>query len=167
MATLINDSERLSAAREALDLPPLENVERRLAPLRDEMEALHGVWSALAGVDHELETMGSTPWTAVVPRAIRKELEALLEQLKQFPSRIRQYDAFGHVQQRVKSLLKHNIIVTDLRSEALRERHWKTLRTRLNVKWILSGLTLGDIWKADLVRQHHRRALTHLRCCRP
>lgn len=66
----------------------------------------------------------ATPWAAVVPRNIRKALEALLEQvsivsfgfytywccfdddvvvqLKNFPARIRQYDAFGHVQRRVK-----------------------------------------------------------------
>jgi dynein heavy chain 1 len=70
--------------------------------------------------------------------------------LKAFPARIRQYDAFGHVQQRVKTLLKHNIIINDLRSEALRERHWKALRQRLGVQWILNELTLGDIWRADL-----------------
>jgi hypothetical protein len=115
-------------------------------------QALRGVWSALAGVDRELEALGSTPWAAVVPRNVRKSLEALLEQLKTFPARIRQYDAFGHVQRRIKELVKHNIIVTDLHSDALRERHWKLLRTRLNVQWVLSELTLGDIWRADLVR---------------
>ena len=68
------------------------------------------------------------------------------------PSRVRQYDAYGFVQRRVKELLKHNIIITDLRSEALRDRHWRELRKRLGVQWVLSELTLGDLWRADLTK---------------
>lgn len=38
----------------------------------------------------------------------------------------------------------------DLKSEALRERHWKDLRKRLNANWIFNELTLGDIWESDI-----------------
>lgn len=40
----------------------------------------------------------------------------------------------------------------ELKSEALKERHWKQLMKRLNVNWVLSELTLGHIWDIDFVR---------------
>lgn len=41
----------------------------------------------------------------------------------------------------------------ELKSEALRERHWKMLQSKLRVQWTLSELTLGDVWDADLLRR--------------
>ena len=41
-------------------------------------------------------------------------------------------------------------MITDLHSEALRERHWKLLKKRLNANWPTTELTLGHIWDADL-----------------
>lgn len=46
--------------------------------------------------------------------------------------------------------MKGNAVVTDLHSEALRERHWKLLKKRLNANWPTTELTLGHIWDADL-----------------
>lgn len=44
------------------------------------------------------------------------------------------------------------MLVVELKSEALKERHWKQLMKRLNVSWVLSELTLGHIWDIDLQR---------------
>jgi len=44
------------------------------------------------------------------------------------------------------------MMVTDLKSEALKERHWKELRKRLRLNLVMSELTLGHIWDADLQR---------------
>lgn len=43
--------------------------------------------------------------------------------------------------------------MVELKSEALRERHWKMLQSKLRVQWTLSELTLGDVWDADLLRR--------------
>lgn len=40
--------------------------------------------------------------------------------------------------------------IIDLKSEAVKERHWKLLMRKLRVKWVLSELTLGHIWDIDL-----------------
>ncbi len=42
------------------------------------------------------------------------------------------------------------MLIVELKSEALKERHWKQLMRRLKVNWILTDLTLGKIWDADL-----------------
>lgn len=40
--------------------------------------------------------------------------------------------------------------VTELKSEALKERHWKQLMKNLRVRWQLHDLTLGQVWAVDL-----------------
>ena len=44
------------------------------------------------------------------------------------------------------------MIVTELKSEALKERHWKQLTKVLRVSWQLHDLTLGQVWAVDLQR---------------
>lgn len=63
---------------------------------------------------------------------------------------MRTYAAFIHLQNTIKTYLKYNGIVMDLKSEALRDRHWKELKKRLNSNWIFHELTLGNIWDSDL-----------------
>lgn len=48
-----------------------------------------------------------------------------------------------------------NGLITELRSEALKERHWEKLTRELRVNWNLNELTLGQVWEADLVRQEN------------
>jgi dynein heavy chain 1, cytosolic len=43
------------------------------------------------------------------------------------PTRMRQYAAFEYVQEILRGLLKSNTIVSELKSDALKERHWKQL----------------------------------------
>jgi dynein heavy chain 1 len=43
-----------------------------------------------------------------------------------------------------------NILVVELKSEAVKDRHWKQLMRRLRVSWVLSELTLGHLWDIDL-----------------
>lgn len=49
-------------------------------------------------------------------------------------------------------LAQVNIYVTELKSEALKERHWKDLMRRLRVRWVMTDLTLGQVWDVDLQR---------------
>src|SRR5262249_5710109 len=53
-------------------------------------------------------------------------------------------------QDTISSFIDTYGILLDLRSEALKDRHWALLRKRLNVKWVLTELTLGDIWDSNL-----------------
>ena len=44
------------------------------------------------------------------------------------------------------------MLVVELKSEAVKERHWKQLMRRLHVSWVLSELTLGHLWDIDLLK---------------
>lgn len=102
-----------------------------------------------------------------------------MNQLKNFQARLRQYASYEYVQRLLKGYLKvrqlvflqvltHkkkkgvlnalpllssdqvNMLVIELKSEALKDRHWKQLMKRLHVNWVPSELTLGQIWDVDL-----------------
>ena len=145
---LQDEVDRVRKAKEALNLEP--QASDRLQPIREELTDLQGVWSELGSVWEEIGAMKETPWNAVVPRKVRRQLEDLQAKLKTLPNRMRQYAAFEHVSSTIRDYLKANGIITDLRSGALRDRHWDELRRRLGVSWIQSELTLGAIWDADL-----------------
>eukprot|EP01094_Clydonella_sp_ATCC50884_P027826 TRINITY_DN8164_c0_g1_i2.p1 TRINITY_DN8164_c0_g1~~TRINITY_DN8164_c0_g1_i2.p1 ORF type:complete len:4596 (+),score=2011.83 TRINITY_DN8164_c0_g1_i2:76-13863(+) len=148
LGRLREEVSRLRQAKAALDLEP--QPEDRLDTIGEEVDDLKCVWNELAGVWELINQMKDIPWNAVVPRKVRRQLEDIQGQLKQLPSRMRQYAAYEHISDTVKVFLSQNGIVNDLRSGALRERHWDELRRRLGVSWILSDLTLGSIWNCDL-----------------
>ena len=80
------------------------------------------------------------------------QIDALLGQLKDLPARLRQYSSYDYVRKTLQSYAKVNILVVDLKSDALKERHWKTLTRQLRVSWMLSDLTLGQVWDVDLLK---------------
>lgn len=48
-----------------------------------------------------------------------------------------------------------NMLIVELKSDALKERHWRQLCKALKVEWSLSELTLGQVWDADLLHNEH------------
>lgn len=84
------------------------------------------------------------------PRKIRQQIDEMVRRLKEVPARLRHYAAYEHIRRTVQSFAKVNAIVIDLRSEVLKERHWRTLIRKLNVNWVMSELTLGQLWDVDL-----------------
>ncbi len=48
-----------------------------------------------------------------------------------------------------------NILISELKSDAVKERHWKQLMRRLGVKWVLSDMTLGHLWEIDLIKNEN------------
>ncbi|KAI9204677.1 dynein heavy chain [Polychytrium aggregatum] len=149
---LKEEYDQVCRAKEALDLE--QTVNNRLDPVLEELRDLKGVWSSLSAIWQKISELKDTLWSSVMPRKLRQQLDQLLASTKEMPSRMRQYSAFEHVQETIKSHIKTNALLTDLKSEALRERHWKQLFKSLKFdgKLILSELTVGHLWDADMKR---------------
>ena len=45
---------------------------------------------------------------------------------------------------------KTNNIINDLRTEAIKERHWKSILNTLSIKKSINEMKLGDFWNANL-----------------
>ena len=67
-----------------------------------------------------------------------------------FATRLRQYASYEFVRKLLQGYAKVNGLVVQLKSDALKERHWKTLCRQLRVNWVLSDLNLGQVWDVDL-----------------
>jgi len=50
--------------------------------------------------------------------------------------------------------------MAELRSDAMKARHWKDLQTRLRIKIPFSELTLSHLWQADLMK--HTKIVTDI-----
>ncbi|XP_044127627.1 cytoplasmic dynein 1 heavy chain 1 isoform X1 [Bufo gargarizans] len=152
---LKDDREKCAKAKEALELTDtglLSGSEERVQVALEELQDLKGVWSELSKVWEQIDQMKEQPWVSVQPRKLRQSLDGLLNQLKNFPARLRQYASYEYVQRLLKGYMKVNMLVIELKSEALKDRHWKQLMKRLRVNWVVSELTLGQIWDVDLQR---------------
>lgn len=118
-------------AKEALDLELIRHT--RLEPIFEELRDLKSVWTALSGIWSQLGELREMSWATVQPRKLRQQLDGLLSSTKEMPTRMRQYAAFEYVQDVLRGLLKSNTLISDLKSEALKDRHWKQLFKVLKV----------------------------------
>lgn len=151
-AKIVEGQALLGTAQDALNLG--RRREDRLQPIADEMRDLKTVWTALLGVAARLSELRETSWTAINPRKLRQSLEAILSSLKEMPSRMRQYAAYEHFADNLKGLIKGNAIVSDLKSDALRDRHWRSLFQTLRIPspYRSTSVTLGQIWDLNTPR---------------
>ncbi|KAJ2761490.1 dynein heavy chain, partial [Coemansia sp. BCRC 34490] len=150
LTRLVDEYDQVCRAKEALDMEI--SRDERLTPVREEANDLKSVWAALATIWRELDELRETPWASVVVRKLRQQLDALLADSKQLPNRMRQYAAFEFMQKTLRGLLKANGTVADLKSDALRDRHWRQLFKALRVTSSMSDMTLGDVWDFDIAR---------------
>ncbi|KAI9173154.1 dynein heavy chain [Blastocladiella emersonii ATCC 22665] len=151
--TRIRDEvQQLAKAKEALGLVDSGRDTASLDVALEEMADLKAVWSALSSVWAELSELRELPWANVSARKVRSQLDALVAQTREMPAKMRQYAAFEYMQDTLKGLVRMNGLLSELKSEALRDRHWKALLKQLNVHLLLTDLTLGHVWTLDLRR---------------
>jgi len=150
LTALKGESEMVSKAKEALDLPA--GPEDKLAGILEEVQDFKSVWSSLSTIWKSLNDLKDTPWSSVVTRKIRQRLEDLINMTKDMPSRMRQYAAFEHIQNVLRTYVKANPLLGDMKSEAVRERHWAKIFKALKPgkRVFVGSLTLGTVWSLNL-----------------
>uniref|UniRef100_A0A915BJF8 Dynein heavy chain, cytoplasmic n=6 Tax=Parascaris univalens TaxID=6257 RepID=A0A915BJF8_PARUN len=149
------DRENMVKAKGALEMaePIITGTHAaKLDVAVEELSDLKGVWQSLTPLYNAIEEMKEKTWLSVQPRKLRQNLDELLAQLKQLPAKYRSYESYDYAKRTMHNYSKMNMIVVELKSEALKERHWKQLMKELRVSWNLSELTLGQVWDADLLR---------------
>ena len=151
LESLQSEFEMVSKAKEALDLPA--SAESSLPAILEEVQDFMSVWSALSTIWKSLNELRDLLWTSVQPRKLRQSLDGLIKMTKEMPSRMRQYAAFEHIQNVLRQLLKVNPLLSDMKSEAVRERHWQKIYKALKPgkRFSLVSITLGDVWDLQLV----------------
>ena len=150
LTQLREQSEMVSKAKEALELPA--GPDNALLTLLEEVQDFKSVWANLTIVWDQLSDLRDQPWNSVQPRKLRQSLDNLIKTTKEMPSRMRQYAAFEHVQTVLRQLLKVNPLLTEMRSDAVRERHWVKIFKALqpSKRYSAISMTLADVWDLQL-----------------
>jgi dynein heavy chain 1, cytosolic len=86
-------------------------------------------------------------------RKVRRCLDDLLASMRSLPNRIRQYDAYEQLHEAVKGYVAGHGLLSDMKTEALKERHWKTILQRLNIRIPFADLTIGILWDNGLLNR--------------
>ena len=143
---LKSEAEMVAKAKAALDLP--HKPDTTLDTILEEVNDFSLVWASLSTIWKSLNELRDMLWSNIQPRKLRQSIDGLIKMTKDMPSRMRQYAAFEHVQNVLRQLLKANPILSDLKSEAMRERHWTKLYKALRPgkRYSQLSMTLGDVW---------------------
>jgi dynein heavy chain 1 len=149
MQSLHTSWDMISRAKDALNIISPSNP--LLLPALEELNDLKGVWQALQVIWTSLDELKDLNWTSVMPRKVRQRLDQLVVDAKNLPNNMRQYASFEYLSDMLKELVQLNILITELKSEAMRERHWRQIFKRFNSPVLtIADLSLGDVWNFDL-----------------
>ena len=64
------------------------------------------MWSELSRIWEQLDELKEKPWLSVQPRKLRQQLDALVGQLKELPTRLRQYSSYEYVKKVLQGYTK-------------------------------------------------------------
>ena len=150
LTALETESEMVAKAKEALNLP--FEKDKTLPGLLEEVRDFSSVWAALSTVWKGLQEQRESLWTSVQPRKLRQSLDALIKTMAGMPSKMRTYAAYEHLLSILRALLKSNPLLSDLKSEAVRERHWIKIYKSLKPgkRYSSVSMSLGDVWDLKL-----------------
>lgn len=144
--------DNLIKAKDALGLEHTSET-NAVSEKLDELQDLKEVWQAVMKPYEELQKVKDTPWSTAVMRKVRRGLDDLLAEMRSLPNRIRQYDAYVHFHEAVKGYIAGHSLLSDLKTEALKERHWKTILQRLGVRLQFSDITVGTLWENGVLNR--------------
>ena len=142
---------RNSKAKEMLGLEFSDPA--RLETLEEEIFNLKEVWQALGKVWNSLDKYKETPFIAVVPEKVKGDLTEAQNQLNLFSNKLRQYSAYDTFKNKLANLKKINSLIYDLRTDAIKDRHWKGILSKLKMNKSINDLFLGDFWNANILSQ--------------
>ncbi|GLD93496.1 hypothetical protein PINS_up002088 [Pythium insidiosum] len=155
---LHQDQEKISAALDAMSLSVLQDgivsddrgAASALLRASDELAGLDEVWKCISKISARVDDLQDTLWSAVQPRKTRKLLEEIIDEMRHFPARVQQYEAFEQYLASLHTKKSMNTLLSELKSDAIRERHWKQILQLLKITSSFSELTLRSFWESRI-----------------
>ena len=118
----------------------------RLSNLVEDHQLLKSVWGEIHKAWQTVDAINETPLSAYVHRKVKEALDKLLEQMNDFPNRLRSHTVYDEYKSQLQKYRKVNAVFLELKSEAMKPRHWKQLLTKLKIKVKFNDLTLNNLW---------------------
>lgn len=145
---LREDTDRLHGAKAALNIDFIPD--ERLGPVEAEITDLRQSWQAVSPIYEKLQKIRGTPMKDLQSSQLRKELEDLTAELQNVPAKFRSYPAVEGLHEKLSKYISYQPVLRDLSTEALKDRHWKVLMEKLDIKASSpSNINVGNIWESS------------------
>ena len=84
-------------------------------------------------------------------KTVKEALDIKQNELREFPNYMRSYQVYEAYTEQLKNYKKVNDILSDLRTDSMKPKHWKDLLAKLKITIKYNDLQLTDLWCADLL----------------
>ena len=114
----------------------------------EELHDLRSAWGELAKIWEQIYELKEKPWISIVPRKIRQSLDGLLQQLKNLPTKLRQYAAYDHLQRVLKGYTKVRVyccIRNNFRGSYILQNLLCKLAETINPQWLKGTMSVINL----------------------
>ncbi|XQJ26980.1 Cytoplasmic dynein 1 heavy chain (DYNC1H1) [Leishmania guyanensis] len=149
---LSEEAKQVTAIQEELGESP--HVFASLPVLLADVMRVKDVWVQVASAYVELNELGAAPFFEMVPRRLHECLLKMEEETDAYDETVHSCQLYQNLKTKLRRVLSYNRLMQDLRSDAMSPldramRHWSALQHKLRAPWVLTSLTVADIWDSD------------------
>lgn len=147
---LKDEHDGIILAHEALDMDFLPDD--RLDTGLEAVKSMKNSWAELSRVWDGLNGLQEASWASIQPKQLRQKLEGIMMDLNNLPPRVRNYSSYAVTENQIKEYLSVNKVISDMKTDALKDRHYDRLFKILEGDFPTdrSDLKLGHFWKCNL-----------------
>ncbi|KAJ1334726.1 hypothetical protein BSLG_007881 [Batrachochytrium salamandrivorans] len=111
---------------------------RQLSDCRRDIGMLKVMWDLVSLVTYMFGQWRTTLWTEIDTDSMENRCRDLSRELRKMDKEIKGWDAYAGLDQMVKDMITSLRAVGELRSSAIRDRHWKQLMKTTGVVFVLT-----------------------------
>jgi dynein heavy chain 1, cytosolic len=127
-------------AKELLNLEPGNPA--RILEIEEETNNFKELWTELDRAWKNVEEIKDNLFASVQEKKIRESTEKANALLAELPIKMKTYEPYRQIKDKVNLYKKINEAVLSLKVEAMKPRHWKTLQKTLKLTNSYENLTL-------------------------
>jgi len=95
--------------------------------LKEDQVNLLEVWAKLQEVWSTIDKINAKPFQQYSHKEVKEELDIKQKEMMDFPNKMRGYQVYETYLQHIKNYKKVNDIFNELRSDAMKPKHWREL----------------------------------------
>ena len=95
---------------------------------------LLSVWQKIGEIWVTIDKIDQTSFQVYVHRTVKEALDVKMNEMREFPNRMRSYQIYETYMTHLKNYKKVNDILMELRSDAMKTKHWRELLIKLNIR---------------------------------
>ncbi|GBF96391.1 dynein heavy chain axonemal [Raphidocelis subcapitata] len=155
LAKLQRECERFAELARMFDLADaVDPITEQLAEARDDLVAAKDVWDCAQLCELQFAAWRDTLWKDIRTDEMEEGAKGFVKEVKALSKKVREESAFKGLDASVKNYLVSVPLVADLRSPAMRDRHWTALMEATGVKFDVAdpSFKLGQLLALELHR---------------